>query len=205
MSNAIGLVDALGSIEPNSAMHKEVYTHVKSSLQQLDQVIKDLDMILSVRNREGLPDQQDVLLEQIVGQVIQDLRDDINKCRGTVKVSIPSGFLIRTNQANLYSIFFNLLSNTIKYRAEQRPLRVELTAKETAGHGKLITISDNGLGIDLEKVGENMFKLYKRFHPQHSGRGLGLYLVKMHIESIGGQIKVSSQPDQGATFKITLL
>ena len=82
---------------------------------------------------------------------------------------------------------------------------MELTATGEDGRGKVITLSDNGSGIDLERVeAEDLFKLYKRFHPQHSGRGLGLYLVKTHVQSMGGRIEVSSQVDVGTSFLIFL-
>ena len=113
LSNAIGLVDVLGTIEADTAMFKDIYAHAKNSLQQLDQVMKDMNMILSVRDKEGLSKHENVLLSEVVSEVIQNLLDDIIRCSGAVQVSIPDGFMIKTNKAYLYSIFFNLLSNAI--------------------------------------------------------------------------------------------
>ena len=65
-------------------------------------------------------------------------------------------------------------------------------------------MADNGVGIDLAQAGANVFKLYQRFHPQYPGRGVGLYLTKTHVESMGGRIAVRSQVGEGSQFTITL-
>ena len=178
LSNAIGLIDVLGEIQPDTPIFESTYAYAKSSLQQLDQVLKDMNMILSIRNKDALSKQEYVSLLEVVNQVISNFQDDINKYNGIVEVLIPDGFLVGTNRAYLYSIFFNLFSNAIKYHSECRPLRIILTATEISGQDKIITISDNGLGIDLVKAGENMFKLYKRFHPQHSAAAWACILSK---------------------------
>ena len=121
---------------------------------------------------------------------------------GTVRVDIPAGLTLRANRAYLYSIFFNPLSNAINYRAEERPLEVSVTATRGEGQPTQITVADNGSGFDRERAGDDVFKLYKRFHPHRPGRGLGLYLVKTHVEGMGGDISVHSRVDEGTRFTI---
>lgn len=204
LSNALGFVDLLGTEEPGTSESKDLLTHLKTSLDQLDRVMEDMNTILAIRNKEGLTEQHDVLLAEVVEQVVQNLQEALNECGGTVQLAIPDGFQVQANRAYLYSIFFNLLSNAIKYRSDQRPLQVNLMATDISGRSKVITFTDNGLGINMEQAGEDVFKLYKRFHPQHPGRGVGLYLVKTHIESMGGRIEVSSQPNEGTSFLISI-
>ena len=62
---------------------------------------------------------------------------------------------------------------------------------------------DNGLGIDLKNRGDEVFGLYKRFHSDLAeGKGMGLYMVKTQVESVGGNISVSSEVNKGTEFKI---
>jgi signal transduction histidine kinase len=68
----------------------------------------------------------------------------------------------------------------------------------------LIEVKDNGLGIDLARTHDKLFKLYKRFHGHVEGKGIGLYLVKKHIEEMNGSIQVKSELGQGTTFIITI-
>ena len=204
LANAIGLVDLLGQERADTPEFEYAQVSLKTSLHQLDQVLLDMNTILGIRDKEDLTTPEQVPLADVVEQVRQSLQDVLHDCGGTLRTTIPADFHVRGNRAYLYSIFFNLLSNAIKYRDPTRPLVVELIATQGTEQSKLIAFADSGLGLDLEQVGSDVFKLYKRFHPQHPGRGVGLYLTKTHVESMGGHIAVSSQVGQGTQFSITL-
>ncbi len=128
LSNAIGLIELLGIEEPGTAAFENARTYLQTSLHQLDQILEDMNTILALDHKNDLVHFEDVPLAEVVQQVVQNLQEVVNECGGTVQVSIPDGLRVRANRAYLYSIFFNLLSNAIKYRADHRPLRVELTA-----------------------------------------------------------------------------
>jgi signal transduction histidine kinase len=121
---------------------------------------------------------------------------------GEIVLAVPEDLQVHGKRAYLFSIFYNLLSNSIKYRAEDRPLRVTITGNsDLYGEVRLI-IADSGSGFDREKAGEDAFKLYKRFHSVPAGRGL--YLVNAHVEVVSGRIKVHSAPDAGTEFQLLL-
>ncbi len=67
----------------------------------------------------------------------------------------------------------------------------------------ILSISDNGLGIDLKRHQNNIFGLYQRFHSNEDGIGLGLFIVKSQVISAGGSIEVNSEVDKGTIFSIT--
>jgi signal transduction histidine kinase len=64
----------------------------------------------------------------------------------------------------------------------------------------ILKFKDNGIGIDIEKYKDKLFKLYQRFHDNPDGKGLGLYLVKSQLEVLGGSIAVESEVGKGTTF-----
>ena len=70
--------------------------------------------------------------------------------------------------------------------------------------GVLLQVKDNGIGIDLEKHGKDLFKMYKRFNENYDGRGLGLYLIKTQAEVLGGYVEVQSKPGEGTCFQVWL-
>jgi signal transduction histidine kinase len=135
---------------------------------------------------------------------MHDLRDALRQCGGQVRLTVPDGLRISGNRAYLYSIFYNLLSNAIKYRSPARVLDVAIDCVAEDGGGARLSFTDNGSGFDTYKAGSEVFQLYKRFHTNQRGRGIGLFLVKTHVEAMGGKIEVTSAVDAGTRFLIHL-
>jgi PAS domain S-box-containing protein len=204
LANALGLADLLGTEEAGSPHFAQIHTHLLANLHHLDQVLRDMNTILALRDQQGLKAAEAVPLADVVHQVVQGLQELVEQAGGTIDVHIPETFRVQTNRSYLHSIFFNLLSNALKYRAAERPLHVVVTATENLATGKTIVVADNGSGFDQERAGTNVFQLYQRFHPHHTGRGVGLYLVKTHVESLGGRIEVHSRVGEGTRFSIFL-
>ena len=99
------------------------------------------------------------------------------------------------------SILLNLFTNAIKYKSFKRNLKIEINSSLADGF-VILKFKDNGIGIDTEKHKDKLFKLYQRFHDNPDGKGLGLYLVKSQLESLGGSIAIESEVDKGTTFII---
>ncbi|WP_178990185.1 sensor histidine kinase [Winogradskyella schleiferi] len=103
--------------------------------------------------------------------------------------------------AYLDSIILNFLTNAIKYKSEKRKPIIELRSI-IQDDFVVLTIKDNGLGIDLDKFGDTLFQMYKTFHNNDDAIGIGLFITKNHIESLGGKIEVKSEVDVGTEFSI---
>ena len=101
----------------------------------------------------------------------------------------------------LESILLNLMTNAIKYRSADRDPQIRLSA-ETEGDYTVLSVQDNGIGIDLDTHGKKLFGMYKTFHSNKDARGLGLFITKTQVEAMGGKIVVDSKPNEGSTFKI---
>lgn len=203
LANALGLMELLGTEEPGSPYFAQTHSYLQQNLQQLDQVLGDMNTILSIRDKQGLAAPTAVPLADVVQQVVRSLEAVLAQVGGLIEVAIPVDLYVRVERAYLYSVFFNLLSNAIKYRAEDRPLRVSVTATRAAAETHVV-VADNGIGFDQAQAGDDVFRLYKRFHPTHPGRGVGLYLVKTHVASMGGHIAVTSRVGEGTQFTLVL-
>lgn len=99
------------------------------------------------------------------------------------------------------SILHNLISNAIKYRSPNRSLQVSIEAHKE-GDKVILRIQDNGLGIDLNRHKDNLFKIGKVFHRNPTAKGFGLFMTKAQIEAMGGNIWVESEPDKGTAFSV---
>jgi signal transduction histidine kinase len=104
---------------------------------------------------------------------------------------------------NIYleSILLNLLSNALKYRSPERKPEIYLRTENTP-QGILLTISDNGVGLNMQRYGHQIFKLRKTFHKHPESRGIGLFMIKNQLEALGGDISISSIENEGTTFYV---
>ncbi|WP_457832286.1 ATP-binding protein, partial [Staphylococcus aureus] len=84
------------------------------------------------------------------------------------------------------------MSNAIKYRSPKRDPVIYIETKYDH-EDVVMTIRDNGLGIDLKKHGSKVFGFNKTFHRHPEARGIGLFLTKTQIESMGGSIQIESE------------
>lgn len=118
-----------------------------------------------------------------------------------VDVIIPNDLFLYTIPVYFESIVNNVLSNAFKYLSQKSIGHIRIEAK-LSEEFIILTISDNGIGIDLEKYRNKMFKMNSRFHPNIEGKGMGLFLTKYQIESLGGKIEVESEVDKGTSFHL---
>lgn len=167
-----------------------------ASTKELDTVIKDLNSILDIRKHTGN------MIEVNLRNALDLVNKTLEKLYEETNAKISTDFAIDKIYAvapYVESILYNLLSNAIKYR---HPDRDPVIGIKTAVENDFVclSVSDNGIGIDLARHKHNMFNLYKRFHLHMEGRGLGLYLVKTQMIALGGRVDVESTPDKGSTF-----
>lgn len=179
---------------------KEYNSLIRKSSHDLDRVLRDLSKIIDVRNEFHLSREMVDLQEE------WDKSVDLLHERVPIDTKLQCHFEVKsiyTVRAVIHSIFHNLLSNALKYRSDERSLIISVGSKATSA-GTVIHFRDNGLGIDMNRYGDLLFKLFKRFHNHVEGRGIGLYLVKWQVESLGGTIQLTSEPGRGTQFEITL-
>ncbi|OJT18962.1 hypothetical protein BO221_36160 [Archangium sp. Cb G35] len=119
----------------------------------------------------------------------------------TLLLRAESPVIGRWDRLRLEQVVTNLLSNAIKYGANHP---VEMTVVQD-GDLALLTVRDHGIGI----APEHQARIFQRFERavserHYGGFGLGLWIVKQIVESLGGDIRVESQPGRGATFTVAL-
>lgn len=202
VANILGLVSILDNPNVDSKTLGKATEKIKETSESLDNVIKDLDKILSTRNDGNGTLDGVVNIKSICQDIIKSLQEKIDSVGASIQVSVPDDVSIWANRAYVYSIFHNLLSNSLKYVSNNRPVVVNIAYRSDAEKHTLI-IEDNGAGMDLTRFGEQIFKLYGKFDKKAEGRGLGLYMVKTQVEALGGTIDVSSTPGAGTTFYVS--
>lgn len=178
----------------------EISTYLRTSVGNLDEVITDLNLVLNIRKASGTPFEPVSLQEQF-NLVLKTLEHDIQTAGAIVRHEGVEDVRINGLRPYVYSIFYNLLHNALKYSSTRRQPVIRCACRVDDGHVH-ITIADNGIGIDMQYASEKIFRLYQRFHINSSGKGFGLFLVKTQVEAMGGTIQVESALDFGTTFTL---
>ena len=201
MARLVGLASVLrrsGDEEEKS----EIVDLMVRSTADFDEVFKDLSMILSIQKLSPAV-YTTIPLEQITQKVIRQLSNELDETRVEINTDFSEVPLLHSLPQYVESIFFNLISNSIKYRSPDRMPIITVRSRREIGT-TLIIFSDNGLGIDMNRHRDTVFNLYKRFHFHVEGKGLGLYLVRTQVEALGGSIRIESDPQIGSVFTISL-
>ena len=167
--------------------------------REIDSVIADLNHILHIKNTPSLL--EELSLDTEISRVISGFAKDIQGTNAIVQIDFSEVPSIITSQAYLYSIIYQLLSNALKFRHPERVPEIRITAVNIDDYIR-VSVSDNGLGIDLQKFKDKLFTLYGRFHLHIEGKGMGLYLAQTQILALGGSIEVKSEVNLGTTFEV---
>ncbi|WP_297336678.1 PAS domain-containing sensor histidine kinase [Algoriphagus sp.] len=139
---------------------------------------------------------------EILAQVLSTIQPLVSSTNMHIDFDFAQAPELHYNRLYLGSIFLNLISNAMKYRRVEVPLEVSIKTFKSEGR-TVLTVSDNGQGMDLKKVRGKLFGMNQTFHQHADSKGIGLYLVYNHIKSVGGDLAVESELGKGSTFTIT--
>jgi ligand-binding sensor domain-containing protein/signal transduction histidine kinase len=201
VARILGLGEILGlaSSDQEKEMILEKLVH---TTRELDNVVRDLNKILDIRHNHTSVITE-IELTQEMALVRTTLQREIDYTGAQIIEDFSRVATVHSVKPYVDSILMNLVSNAIKYRNPERTPLITVSA-EPCGEFVRITVSDNGLGIDLPKYEDKLFKLYGRFHSHVEGKGIGLYLVKTQVAALGGSIEAIANADCGMTFLVSL-
>ncbi|MEP5254959.1 MAG: PAS domain-containing sensor histidine kinase [Winogradskyella arenosi] len=179
--------------------------HLQTISKSLSTTIKDLDDIVSIKSKSKISELNErVELYPFTSTIINSLSLESEKYEVRIHNSVRKKDVLMTNKAYLESILYNLISNAIKYSDPNKPSEVTIASMETESHVRIL-ISDNGIGIDLNKFKDQVFEIYKTFHgtKRKDSRGIGLFITKTQVEALNGEIQVESNLNHGTAFSLS--
>ncbi len=191
---------ALYETEKDETEKAQLFTFLKELAADFRSSVDNLSEIVHIQNLGKVP-LQEVNLRSYVTKATEVLRLQITETNATVHNSVSPGIYIEANPAYIESIILNFVSNAIKYRHPDRPPVVELSAM-VSGNETVLSIKDNGIGIDLERHRHSLFGMYRTFHGNPDAVGIGLFITKYQVDSMGAHIGVESEVGKGTWFRI---
>ena len=171
----------------------------QSSVSLIDSLNTLMEMTQIKLNKNIRADECNI--QEEVAIVINQLHGTIfeENAQITLDLKVTS---INYPKVYLESILYNLLSNALKYVVKGRVPEIVISTN-TQNDRTTLTVKDNGIGLDMGKYGNDVFKLNKTFHRGYDSRGVGLFITKTQIESLGGRIDVKSTLNEGSEFIVT--
>ena len=113
---------------------------------------------------------------------------------------------VTADKSQLIKVFQNLIANAIKFKKEDEPPKIHVSARKDLQKNQYIfSVQDNGIGMDPQYA-ERIFTLFQRLHTrdEYQGTGIGLSVAKRIVERHGGRIWVESELGKGSTFYFSL-
>ncbi|MEO1031877.1 MAG: PAS domain S-box protein [Bacteroidota bacterium] len=180
--------------------HSENFTLLKKAVENLQETVSHLTEIAKIKEIESSK-LEPLNLYDYVEKAMFNIIAMAQNANAIIYNEINEAYKVRGVPAYLDSIILNFLSNAIKYRSKKRTPVIELSS-HIQDDFIVFKIKDNGLGIDMKKYGDKLFQMYKTFHYNDDAIGIGLFITKNHIESLGGKVEVVSEVDVGTEFSI---
>lgn len=200
VARVLGLCNLLEMENVTFEEKLNIIKQIAANTQLLDEIIKDINHVFEIKRKSEML-LQVVGLEEIVNKIRLLLEKEMEESQTKIITDFQQIEYLHTFVPYAESIFYNLIDNAIKFRHPLRKPLVQISSEKVNQFTK-ISIQDNGVGIDLAQYKGKIFQLYKRFHLQVAGKGMGLFLVKTQIERLGGRIEVESVPEQGTKFEV---
>jgi PAS domain S-box-containing protein len=202
VANLMSLLSLYNHNDLADPFNAEILDKLEKCTQQLNDTLNDLINVLVIRSRPNA-DREYVRFSDVANHTLANVQVLLGEAGGMMETDFSAVEGVEYNKVHMESIFLNLVSNSIKYAAPERNLKITICSEKT-NEGVKLTFTDNGIGVDLNRYGDRIFGLYQRFHAAKEGKGLGLYMIKSQIISGGGSIKVQSEPGVGTSFFVHL-
>ena len=173
---------------------------LKSGTERVKDTLNDYVDLLS-ENKHLTIEKEEVFFREVLETVTDSIQTLIIDSKVQMQTDFESLPAVYFNRSFMESVLLNLITNAIKYAFPGRTPVIELHSW-TENDQQYLSVTDNGRGFDMEKVKDRIFGMHQRFHEHTDSKGIGLYLVRHHITSMGGSISVNSEPEKGSSFII---
>jgi len=198
--NIAMLVDYVEQSEDEDE-RKEVLVKIKPVVNHLMDVFNELVETIQIKQDKEIEEDK-IILSDCLRKVLIGFETQIEEYNADIQLDLAEAPVLYFPQKYIESIFTNLISNALKYKSPDRKPLIIIKTKKGANNTLLLSVADNGLGIDLVLHKDQIFKIRKIFHKHPDAKGFGLFMTKTQVEAMDGKIWAESQPEKGSVFFI---
>ncbi len=171
------------------------------SANKLDNIL--VELINTVRAKDQQLEHTEINLLDLINDILEQHRFLPGFEKIDFSINVNAELKVCSDKTLINSILHNVIENAIYYKNNSASKSfIHIDVSEANG-GIEITIKDNGIGIQKDLL-KNVFEMFYRANLVSEGTGLGLYLVKIAVEKLGGKISIESEEKVGTSVTITL-
>jgi signal transduction histidine kinase len=198
LKSIIGLT-TVGKMDVKDPAAREYFDHILLSTKRLDRVLADLLDITKVNENKLKHERVD--FAHIIKEILLSFENIEGFKDMKIDVRIQQEKDFYGDEKMLYSVFQNMIENAFKYRDQRKtPSTLDVSVVSDKQKTKM-EFRDNGLGIDSE-LKDKVFDMFFKANEQSLGTGLGLYLVKLSVQKMGGHVYLHTTKGEGSLFTI---
>lgn len=200
VNNLMALIELLDLEKIKDQENLEIVDMLQKSTKGLKTHLDEF--LTSLKKEELLVIKVETLsFQELLNQSTSAIKSLIKNSNANIISDFSEVPTVDFNKSYLESLFLNLISNSIKYTRPDIDPVIKIFSFSKAGITGL-SVKDNGIGFDMEKVEKRIFGFDQKFHNNEESQGIGLYLVHNYVTALGGRIEVKSKPDKGTEFVI---
>lgn len=190
--------------ENASELFPEIRQNMLTAVRQLRQTIDGLvEMIDFEKHDHSKAKEIDVNAK--VEHMVEQVRQNYPSVKIDLRTDLDPDLRIAYPEPYIRSLLHNLLDNAVKYRSHPDAVRVTVQTRCNGPNEIMISVRDNGIGIDTNRYGHLLFQPFKRLTAERPGTGIGLSIVNNAIRRNGGRFEVDSKLGAGSEFKAYLV
>ena len=177
-----------------------LFNILERSIGKMQSIINELTDVGKQKHKYEAEEEL-LSFENILEDVRLTLSINIKESGAAIKSEINVSEIYYSRR-KLRSIIYNLVNNAIKFRSPDHSPEIFIKTEKASPY-IIISVKDNGIGINADKQ-DAVFSKYFRAQHAIEGSGIGLYLVNETVKSSGGKIVLKSEPGKGSEFKVYL-
>ena len=206
ISSILGFTETLIN-NPNMDEEKKMFFIERCHTQavRLTNLLQDISMLNKLDESSDSFEMVDINISKLIEDVTQDVSLALEEKNMHIETTLPEELVIKGNTLQIYSIFRNLIDNSILYAGVGTTIFIECYRKDK--EYLYFSVADNGVGVDskhLNKIFDRFYRVDKGRSRKLGGTGLGLSIVKNAILFHQGRISAKNRRGGGLEFLFTL-
>lgn len=202
LKNTVSVIGGFSALALQKDDIKNYLKKINTSAAHAESLLNDASLLARIENKEGALPVEPLDIGALVKEVVDVLHDTAKSRNIEIVVDTGTPSLVQGNMTAVRQVLINLLSNAVKYN--RKGGTVWISFEETGGWLD-VSVTDEGCGIPQSELPKIFEKFYRAAgSEQVKGAGLGLYIVKLLTETMGGKITAVSHPGVGSTMTLSM-